>query len=171
MISNKLSWALVLLSFSAKIISMDGPMHFKFMAFIENNSKNPISYINCNGYYEVSQELDSQEIPAGSVLPIARGEGYSEIFKLMVAGAKQTIINVPGIVFAHLNRPHDPGATKRKSNGYRVKFDNWPPTDDFVPVIQGQCIYVRVDENNAITFEVKREQTTYLPVVGGSPTK
>lgn len=161
MINHKVVSILILLSFPPSLFGMDGPMLFAFMAHIQNMSKHPITYIPCWGSYNVNRELDSRIIPCNSTLPIAPNQNGG-IFKLVVAGVKHSIINVPDIVFAHLRRPHDIGATKRKSNGYRIKFDDYPYTEDFVPVIHGQCVYVKVDEADKITFEVKFDESAYL---------
>lgn len=158
MMNKKIALIVIISFFTLSLIGMDGPMYFKFMAHIENGSKKPIVYIPCQGDYAVWKELDSQEILSKATLTITPRENGG-IFSLIVAGVKRNIINIPDIVFAHLRRPHDIGATKRRANGYRIEFNNDEKSS--VPVIQGQCVYIKVDENDKITFEVKFDESAY----------
>lgn len=162
MINPNFTSILILLSFSPSLFGMDGPMYFKFMAHIENMSKKTITYIPCHGDYGLWRELEPQEIPSNAALSIAPRENGG-IFSLVVAGVKRNIINVPDNVFTHLRRPHDMGATKRRANGYRIEFDKGERSS--VPVIQGQCVYVKVDESDKITFEVKFDEIAYSVLV------
>ena len=156
--NQKIESIVVISVFTLSLIGMEDPIHFKFMAHIENMSKKPITYIPCDGDYTLWRRLDPQEIAQNVTLPIAPGQSGG-IFELVVAGVTHNITNVPATVFAHLRRPHDMGATKRRSNGYRIEFDK--DSNSCVPVIQGQCVYVKVDENDKITFEVKFDESAY----------
>jgi hypothetical protein len=141
---------------------MNVPMYFKFMAHIENMSKKSIIYIPCQGDYASWTELDPQVIPSGVTVAVTPNQNGG-IFSLIVAGVKRNIINIPDLVFAHLHRPHDMGATKRKASGYRIEFDTDKKSS--VPVIQGQCVHVKVDESDKITFEVKFDEAAYSTLI------
>lgn len=141
-----------LLAHLSSLVGMDGPMIFPFKVFIENKSKSPITLINCWGDYSVCAELDSKVIDVNATMGIERGEGKSGIFKLVIAGVKHRIINIPDIVESNLLAPHDPHETKSHYNGYRVKVDDYPPTQEFTPVVQNQNMHLTVDENNVMRF-------------------
>ena len=158
MFFQKMRCAMLLFTITSYLQGMDDPMYFKFMAHIQNMSKKPITYIPCVGDWALWRELEPQEIPQDVTLPIEPNQNGG-IFEIAVAGIKHRIINIPDIVFAHLRRPHDIGATKRQANGYRIEFDN--DSKSSVPLIPGQCVYVKVDESDKITFEVKFDENAY----------
>lgn len=167
MIIQKFAALLLFSSFSISL-GMEGPMFFKFMAHIQNRSKNPITHIRCWGGYDICSEIEPRSIPVGDTLSIERGEGNAGIFKLLIAGQKHRIIELSDIVWSNFNAPHNPAATKRKYSGYRVKLDDEPHTEDFVPVVLNQEVHITVDENDKISFEVKPDWSKVSALMGSN---
>lgn len=155
-----------LFSHSSSLVGMDGPVVFPFKVFVENKSKAPIRLINCWGAYDISGELDSKVIDVNAALDIERGPGKSEIFKLVVAGIKHRIINIPDIVWTNFHAPHDLTETKRKYNGYRVKLDDDVRTEEFVPVVPNQNVHLTVGEDNSMRFVVAPDKEKLSTLFG-----
>lgn len=152
MIFNLLSSILLLSSISFSIYSMQSAHLFKFVARVQNQSKNTISYIHAKGDFESDYKEDAQlaqNIPHDYNLEIVRGKGKSSDIWLEIGGEKHALSSIPTV----FERIVSGSATKTLSKGYQIKFDG----ENVAQVIEGELVNIKIDEANKISFVVQRD--------------